>query len=200
MKRDNGARIGKERLRQRLARSLEADAKVLDCFAGEGAMYHAVWSRFAGATIDKDRAKALRAAAERPRWSVYAGETVSAIRGGWMRHVPFDLVDVDAYGSPWDVVHAWILSNRERAELTTLVLTDGYTAQASIAPPCKILFREDRKRRNRTPAEVIEVATLRVSAWAETSGLEVRRFDSFKLSRRNRNRQPMWAHVLELAA
>lgn len=144
---DNGSHAAKTILRQRVLAATPG-ARVLEGFTGEGRMYRSVWcDAAAGATIDILQAKARDAARERPAWAVYRGDTEKALRAGWAGHVPWEIVDLDAYGSPWPFVMAWFESRRLRAPTTTLILTDGYMRQASMANPCRALFQGQRPAR-----------------------------------------------------
>lgn len=135
---DNGSWVAKQSLRDAVA--AVRSGPVLECFAGEGRMYRACWIGRRGITNDKDPLKARDAAAARPTWGVYSGDTERMLRAGWGAETPFGIVDVDAYGEPWPFVAAWYDSPRVRAPITELVLTDGYMAQASLAPLSRVLF------------------------------------------------------------
>jgi hypothetical protein len=159
---DNDSWIAKVALRADVARELAPTATVLEAFAGEGAMYRQVWSPFRGATADKVTGKVEDAAKERPLWACYRGDTEKMLRAGWMGHRTWDVVDVDAYGSPWPFVLAWAKSDRLFAANTMLICTDGYMAKASLSPPCRALFgdkgpREATEHRRLTNAEHVLV-------------------------------------------
>lgn len=173
---DNGSLRAKQRQRLRFTAELGDDARVLEGFTGKGAMYRACWSRFArGATIDKDEAKVRQACKRRPYWACYAGHTDRALAAGWMGHWAFDVVDLDAYGSPWPFVRAWFTPcDRRVADVTHLFLTDGYMRQASIATRCRALFPEQRGQRGDMPGELyLETAQARVAQWAAGVGSAV---------------------------
>lgn len=158
---DNGSWIAKQALRARVA-AVRAGS-VLECFAGEGRMWRSCWFDRPGLTNDRDRLKALDAARERQGWGVYSGDTERMLRAGWGAETPFGIVDVDAYGEPWPFVRAWYDSRRVRAPITELVLTDGYMAQASLAPLSRVLFG-GRGRERHASREVEQRAHRQVDA------------------------------------
>lgn len=174
---DNGSFAPKARLRVELLAAL-GRPRVLEGFTGEGRLYRACWSGCAGATIDKDEGKARDAARERPTWAVYQGDTRNALRAGWMAHVPFEVVDLDAYGSPWGFVQAWFASSRARAPLTHILLTDGYMVNACTAMPCRVLFpgfgagdTEIRDRAHRLTKEACAAGTIDNREGCEACGV-----------------------------
>jgi len=181
VKRDNGSAAAKAKFRNAVARSLPDEARILEGFAGEGRMYRACWSAFSGATIDKNETKARDAARARPTWAVYSGDTERALWAGWMSRVPFDVVDLDAYGSPWPFVRAWFDSERTRAPTTHLVLTDGYMRQASMAPPCRALFPNRKGQRFDCRPEMYHSAMVdRLAEWSGDAGLRAELVRSVK--------------------
>lgn len=172
-KRDNGSMGAKIKVRRAV---MFDGATVLECFAGQGAMYRHVWNSASfGACMDYERSKIIDAAGERECWACYVGDSIKAIRHGFMGHVPFDIVDIDAYGSPWETVHAWFISSRRRAPVTTLIITDGVWAKVKIAGMPKILLAsasEDRLNgwnRDRYFERVMTV----LDQWSVMHGLEI---------------------------
>lgn len=172
-KRDNGSLGAKAKVRRAV---MFDGASVLECFAGSGAMYRQAWSSAAfGACLDENSDKIHAAAMEREGWACYAGDTPRAIRHGFMAHVPFDIVDVDAYGSPWESVRAWLVSRRSRAALTVLVVTDGTWSRIGFAGIPKILLASDQEDRKQgwTRERYFERVRAKLDSWAQESGLQV---------------------------
>jgi hypothetical protein len=178
---DNGSFTPKALLRSELRRELGSPT-VLEGFTGEGRMYRAAWEGLRGATIDKDEAKVRDAARERPTWAVYQGDTERALRAGWMAHHPFEVIDLDAYGSPWPFVRAWF-APRARAPRTVLVLTDGYFGQVSMSHPCKVLFGADTTRRVLDLVAYREIVARRLAEWASPVRVRVSAFDTIRSRR-----------------
>lgn len=175
MKRDNGSYGAKVEVRRTAIGDVSA-AKVLECFAGSGAMYRAVYegAKF-GACMDLDQEKAEAASIERPMWACYAGDTTRALRSGWMGHVPFDVVDVDAYGSPWETVLAWLTSKRERADVTRLIITDGVYAKIRMSglPKCLLIDPNEERKNGWTPETYSERVRSKVGAACDDAGLQI---------------------------
>ena len=77
-------------------------------------------------------------------WRVLAtlasGDTLRALCGGFLASVPFDVIDLDAYGSPWAFLRALLVTPRTWAPSTWIVLTDGYFAPRGMADADKTLF------------------------------------------------------------
>lgn len=171
MPKDNGAGSAKIRFRLQATRHLPDTALVLDVFAGEGLMWRRCWQRFHGATLDVMAAKVRRAAKERQAWACYRGDALRALRAGWMGHVPWDVIDLDCYGSPWRFVRAWMLSPRARAERTVVILTDGYS-QRPIAID-RAIFGAGYNGQVTTEA-IREVLSRRLPEWGEAQNLAAR--------------------------
>lgn len=181
---DNSAWALKQAIRQRVADGLADGSEVLEAFAGEGKMYRSVWRRFRGACIDLDAKKAEAAACERPDWAVYMGDSIKALRGGWMAHRRFDVVDLDAYGEPWTAFGAWCDSSRARADVTSIVLTDGYFARRGLAG-CRVLWGEG-KARSCSREQYFEQARSFVKSRLDANGLALSRGLQTHLSKNGR--------------
>jgi len=185
---DNGAGIAKQRLRAQECHGLGPDARILEMFTGEGYLYRSLWHRWRGLTIDMDEAKVRAAAKERPSWACYKADSLRAVRGGIASSVPFDVVDMDAYGAPWKFLRAWMLSERERAEVTTIFLTDGYSNRPINVD--RALFGVDYDGQV-TSAMVREAVPMRLLEWGREHGLNAR-------IRRTVRARRMLLHVLEV--
>jgi len=170
---DNGSFIAKQRARLRLVREIQPDARIFEAFAGEGRLYAGAWSDFGrGACIDKDEAKCRDAARQRPTWAVYRGDSERLLLAGIGAGVAWDVLDLDAYGSPWPFLRAWFRSTRERAGVTHVLMTDGYCARVGLATACRALFPERKGLRRDTSVPVyFESVHARVSEWAADAGL-----------------------------
>jgi hypothetical protein len=142
-------------------------------FAGGGRLYEACWSRAGGgATIDKDEVKAREAAILRPHWAVGQGDAIRVIEAGWLRAVPFAVVDIDAWGAPWDALRAWCASDRRRAQITNIFLTDGYRRRCNFASRCAALWGDEPKRVV-TSGEYDERVRLRLPEWGALAKVEL---------------------------
>lgn len=174
-RRDNSVGGPKVAARQRIAAALPASAWVLEVFAGKrGLLYERCWERFHGAAMDVDAGAAERAALARPRWAVYRAEAERALRAGFMRHQPFDVLDIDAWGAPWKFLQAWCESERARAAETHVILTDGYMSRVSVGNPDRALWPELDGKRERFAgagnAAYLARVDERVAAWVALFG------------------------------
>ncbi len=184
--------------RERVARGLQPSARILEGCAGRGHMYRAVWSRFRGAAMDHNRTKAEAAARERPDWAVYCGDVERALAAGWMGHVAFEVVDFDPYGEPWKFLRALLMSEREWAPVTRVVLTDGYIRPQALvmAMPCKALFPNFTERMcGMTTEDYVATARIRIAEWGEAAGLRLGSMDTYEPTR---GRSGVAQHVLRL--
>lgn len=96
------------------------------------------------------------------------------LAGGIGANVPWDVVDFDAFGSPWPFVRAWLTSQREFAEVTHAVLTDGYASQKGISPRCRAMFPGQGATRGPMPKGHYEtVVAAKLGEWTSSAGLSV---------------------------
>jgi hypothetical protein len=120
-KTDNNPRAftAKVDIRQRVFNEIAAtgDVRVFDAYAGSGEMYSAVWNKakaYTGCDLKW----------ERDGRRMFVGDNRRVMRSIDLR--PFNVFDLDAYGSPWE--QAIIVAGRRRVgpgELFGLVLTEG---------------------------------------------------------------------------
>lgn len=151
-------------------------ALVLELFAGKGAMFRHVWSRaHFGACMDVEPEKVAAAAMEREGWACYKGNAIRALEHGFMGHVPWDIVDIDAYGSPWEAVRAWFTSARDRATTTTLIVTDGVWSKFGVGGIPKVLTTHDKEDRKNgwTIDMYFERVRSKLDLWASDAGLAI---------------------------
>jgi hypothetical protein len=104
-------------IRRRVLEAIGDKAGVFDAFAGTGEMYSAIWrqaQRYVGCDL---------------KWNNDGRMMFAADNRRVLRVVdlaPFNVIDLDAYGSPWE--QAIIVADRRRVaagELFGLVLTEG---------------------------------------------------------------------------
>lgn len=177
-KQHNGSFGAKQLLRRQIREQAGEGARVLEGFAGEGRMYRGCWHGLRGACIDIAEAKASAAARERPHWACYRADTEKALAAGLGSLQRWDVVDLDAYGSPWKFLRAYLTSRRLFAPVTHIVLTDGYMVQRNSTNPCQALFPAMKgqaeessggkrlTRMNIERDEYLEIAAARVQGWA----------------------------------
>lgn len=118
MPRDNSDTDAKLAVRRRaleLVRPVRGPALVLDCYAGEGHMFREVWH-------EADRYLGLEKRFSRPpgdpAGECWRGDNVRLLRRA-MEVAPWNIVDLDGYGSPWQfLAHVVRLSREKRLVVT----------------------------------------------------------------------------------
>ena len=131
MKKDNAGFRDKLRLRREALKEVAPDAEnrrlvVLEAYAGEGHIGRELYSSASpGVALEKNERKAGRLARERPAWRVYECDSVKALAAGLASDVPFNLVDLDPYGSPWPCVDALFAHGRRMADRLVIAVNDG---------------------------------------------------------------------------
>ena len=193
---DNSEFHGKVLSRRSVAKELNDDARVLELFCGEGLMYSAVWNRFNGICADKDNDKVLRAASSRSSWGCYQCDSVRALRDGWLSSLPFDVVDIDAYGEPWTAFIAFIDGHRAFPPSgTTVILTDGFWPQRHNSIWPKSLFGptySETRMSGVSDQAYVSMAVEKITGCALKRGLMV---DSSESKKRNYAARGVGHHI-----
>jgi tRNA G26 N,N-dimethylase Trm1 len=132
---DNSSLKFKVWQRQEILRQLRAENRmplVLECFAGFGIVFGRAYRdldgaplEIAGAALEKNKEKVRHVARQRKDWIVARGDNATLIANGFCKWLPFNVLDADAYGSPWEVVLAFLDSERERGDPFYIAATDG---------------------------------------------------------------------------
>lgn len=78
-----------------------------------------------GVVFELDAAKAEVLAAQRPSWSVYEANCITALRAGAGGHLECNVVDLDPYGEPWPIVEALFASERPWPARLAIAVNDG---------------------------------------------------------------------------
>jgi hypothetical protein len=129
------AETAKTRIREMVLAAIGAEkARVFDVFAGEGAMYRAVWheaSDYIG--CDKDWFR------QDPR-KTYVGDNRRVLRA--IDLAPFTIFDCDAWGSPWEQLYI-IAARRplEPGERLGLAITEGLGLKMNMGGTSKALAK-----------------------------------------------------------
>lgn len=83
-------------------------------------------------------------------------------------------MDLDCFGSPWSFLLAWIESDRERAPVTRVFLTDGYMSHVGFSAADKTLFPGRGKDcAAMQPGEYLQTVDARLREWGARASLEV---------------------------
>lgn len=78
-----------------------------------------------GIVFEKDPAKAEALATQRPTWAVYECDCVAALKAGVGAHLPVNVIDIDPYGQPWDVIDAFWATERKLPDKIGIAVNDG---------------------------------------------------------------------------
>lgn len=126
MKHDNKHFESKLRLRKALLKPVTDPLVVLETNGGTGHLYPKLYARAEfGCVIEKDRRKAEFLARQRPTWAVYQGDNVSLLANGLLADVPFNVIDVDPWGMPFDTLEALFIHPRRFADRVAVAVMDG---------------------------------------------------------------------------
>lgn len=112
----------------RALRRLDVQVRVVETHGGHGEMYRRVYGPLGvddGLVIELDAGKAEGLAAQRPAWCVVQGRCEQVLGEGFWGHLPVTMLDVDPFGSPFQVLAAFFLGSRRFAPVMALAVNDG---------------------------------------------------------------------------
>ena len=99
---------------------------IMETHGGTGKLFDALYAHLdRGVVFEKDEAKSAILGKQRPTWAVYECDCVVAIKGGVGGHLPIDLLDVDPWGSVWEIIEAFFTSGRQFEDTMIVVVNDG---------------------------------------------------------------------------
>ena len=129
---DNFTLRQKVMLRQTALAALGGETPVIcETHGGRGDVWAALYSDVAeGAVFETDPDKSVILAAQRPSWSVYEADVEMALAAGAAKHLTFNYLDVDPYGSSWETLEAFFSSARPFAPRMVVVVNDGLRFKA----------------------------------------------------------------------
>lgn len=132
VKYDNVTLSQKVMLRQTALAALGgATPVILETHGGRGDVWSALYTEVEeGVVFETDADKATALAAQRPAWSVYEADVEMALAVGAARHLTFNYLDVDPYGSAWETLEAYFTSKRPFASRLVVVVNDGLRFRA----------------------------------------------------------------------
>jgi len=132
MKKDNSTFLKKKWLRTRMLGYVDAPV-VMETHGGYGRLFSVCYADIkSGVVFEKDPKKAGVLGLQRPTWSVYEADCIEAIKDGAGNHLPVNFLDIDPYGSPWDVIDAFFNGNREYMPEMVIVVNDGLPQKVKI--------------------------------------------------------------------
>lgn len=132
-KKDNSTLARKVALRIAAVKRMAPGAPVLETHGGYGRLFERCYGDRRGVVFEKDRRKAAHLARQRPDWRVYEGDCLKPLSAGVGADMAFGLIDLDPYGSPFDVMQA-IFQGERRAFAPTvqLVVNDGLRQKVGV--------------------------------------------------------------------
>jgi hypothetical protein len=132
-----------------LLASGEREIRVLECYGGFGFIYGRVYRgvRATGLVLEYNHAKAKHLASQRDTdrgpdgkggWIVVQARTEMAIGAGIGKWIPFNILDCDPHGSPWDAIGAYFKKPRAHGPVLYVVVTDGLPVLKTKVEPSRI--------------------------------------------------------------
>lgn len=107
-------------------RGLPPESPLLETNGGFGRLYErAYYDRPHGVVLEKDEPKAAHLSRQRPTWRVYCCDSAAALEAGIANDLAFGFIDLDPYGSPFDILDAIFTPSRLLADRLQLVVNDG---------------------------------------------------------------------------
>jgi hypothetical protein len=110
-KTDNGDPFSKIAVRQQAIDWAPKSPAILECYAGEGHMYRAVWKSAAGRHLGMDKRFARKTGDE--NGECWKGDNAVMIKRA-MSLGPWDIIDLDAYANPWPLLRQVLKLHPER--------------------------------------------------------------------------------------
>lgn len=130
---DNSTIVQKVRLRRRILSLYPAPPTVLETHGGYGRIFERTWYRArGGVVIEKDERKAEHLSQQRPTWAVYQGDCEAALAAGLAKETAFDIIDLDPYGQPFNVLAALAIPGRVFPDRWSLVVNDGLRQKVAL--------------------------------------------------------------------
>lgn len=174
---DNSTLRLKAKLRK-AALGVCANPIILETHGGMGRIFTEVYQPAgcnAGVVLEKNPAKADILARQRPTWAIYEGDCIKALAAGAGRHLIFNYIDVDPYGSPFDVLDAIFADNRPLADELQLVVNDGLRQKTKLggAWHCQQLKGMVSQFGNNLFPVYLDVAKMKVAEIAKSAGYEL---------------------------
>lgn len=126
-KRDHSTLPAKVAMRCALLDTLPRPLHILEAFGGTGQLWKHCYDvpGVSGVVIERHPTKADILARQRGHWIVVQGDCVALLSHGLCAWMPFDLLDLDAHGSPLMALSAIFAHPRPFAATLWIVATDG---------------------------------------------------------------------------
>lgn len=186
MKVDNTTLAQKVALRQALLPKIPRPL-VLETHGGLGR----VWARCyhgldGGVVVERNAEKAEQLARVRPSWAVYEADSVKAVAAGVGSDRPITFVDIDPYGSCWEVVEALFrgagAAGRPWPDVLGVVVNDGLRQSLSLGTGWRVAALGPALERwptHRLHAEYLDVCRFLLAHHAAAQGYAVDQWHAY---------------------
>lgn len=155
---------------------------IMESHGGSGALFDACYSHLReGVVFETDDAKVNVLARQRPSWSVYQGDCETALAAGIGGHLTIDLLDVDPYGSAFEVLDAFFSSQRPFAKQMVVAVNDGARANVQVGGAWRSSALEDAvlKYGNDLWDKYLTVCKELLATYSEKAGYRVSGFGGY---------------------
>lgn len=159
---------------------------VCETHGGEGALFNACYAHLdEGVVFEMNAAKVDTLAKQRPTWRVYEADSAYALGEGVAADIPIHLLDVDPYGSCWDVIEAFFMSDRMFADQMFVAVNDGLRQKLQMrgAWDVEVLQNMVQKYGNDLHPLYLEVCREMLAERAAYAGYRVDRFSGYYCGR-----------------
>ncbi len=181
LQKDNSTAKEKIALRRKALREV-AQPVVLETHGGAGKLYRALYAHItSGVVFEKDDRKVRLLAGQRPTWAVYKADCIAALADGAADWLPATLIDIDPYGDPWPVIHAFFTSERERPKKIAVVVNDGLRQKVKMngAWSTRSLYHAVERFGNNMHDQYLNVCAWLMQTEATQAGYAVSRFEGY---------------------
>ena len=181
---DNSTFVQKMRLRNRVLAQSGPAVDVLETHGGFGRIFERTWYRAErGAVIERDSVKVEHLARQRPRWAVYEGDSLQALRCGLFASRAFDIVDLDPYGSTLTYFAPLFDAHRRRPGRWWLVANCGLRHTLGLKQAWRIEVLQELAARLGAASDFyhryLDVVQLLLTEHANASGQRLTWFDGY---------------------
>jgi hypothetical protein len=129
---DNSTLALKISLRRNLLKEVETPV-IMETHGGYGKIFELCYADLlAGVVFEKDPEKAGYLAGQRPTWAVYEGDCLKGIAARLGSHLPINFLDLDPYGSPWEIIEAFFDHWGSFPERLAVAINDGLRQHAKM--------------------------------------------------------------------
>lgn len=177
LQKDNSTFPKKLSLRRSALENVESPV-IMETHGGNGKLFEKCYSScLSGIVFEKDPKKANLLAEQRPTWAVYEGDCVAALSNGIGVHLDINFLDIDPYGSPWDVIDAFFEGDRNLPDTLNVVVNDGLRQHVQIkSDNLKQLSELVTRYGERLYSSYLEVCQILMHEKASKSGYELTRW------------------------